>query len=109
MSIDNIPPWVVDPDANKQTTFERTVNPIQRAGDNYHTLQGYAMRETDKAILFEVYQLDGQEINLTRREMWFPFSQVKSITRAAPTTDGNAIEYDNIQVKEWILKQKEIL
>ena len=107
MDIDDIPPWADEQPA--QTTFERTVNPIQRAGDNYRTLQGYAMRETDKAILFEVYQLDGQDIDLTKREMWFPFSQVKSITRPPRGVDGSAIEYDNLTVKEWILKQKEIL
>lgn len=101
------PPWVTD----TPTTFERTVNPMPRAGDAIHTLQGYIHRESEKAILFEVWQVDGKEIDLaeSQRKMWFPLSQVKSITHAAPANGDSAMEYDNIQCKEWILSKKGLI
>ena len=104
------PPWATSP---TPTTFERTVNPASnvRAGDAIHTLQGYVQRETEKAVLFEVWQVAGMEIDLElkARTMWFPLSQVKSITHAAPANGDSALEYDNIQIKEWILGQKGLI
>lgn len=100
------PPWVTSPTPT-------SVNPAStvRKGDAIHTLQGYIHRESDKAILFEVWQVDGKEIDLAAsvRKMWFPLSQVKSVTAAREPDADEVPEYDNIQCKEWILGQKGLI
>ena len=118
----DIPPWITDRIGNDELkgvdTQIRSRYPVStpvRAGDQIYTLQGYHIRETEKAVLFEVHQINGAPWDLedspdrnNKRQHWFPFSQVKSITHAN-TVGDSAIEYDNIQVKEWILSSKGIL
>lgn len=89
-------------------TPETTVRP----GDRFHTLQGFIHRETERAILFEPHQLNGSPLAVDPKPArhWFPLSQCKSITRAAPAdTDTGEVEYDNLTVKEWLLKDKGIM
>lgn len=85
-----------------------------RPGDRFHTLQGFIHRETERAILFEPHQLNGSplEVDPKPARHWFPISQCRSITRAAPVPpddDTGEIEYDNLTVKEWLLKEKGIM
>jgi hypothetical protein len=103
-----------------------TPAPAQRAGDAYHTLHGYIGRETEKAILFEVCAIDDHSIvdsfTSKQRTQWFPLSQLKSITHAPPESLGydedgvidtelgedDNPRYDQIVVKEWLLKTKDL-
>lgn len=70
--------------------------------DTYYSLQGSIIRETEKAILFQVEEINGLPIDDSPQE-WFPLSQVKSILRSTNS------DLDKIEVKEWILQQKELL
>ena len=118
----DIPPWITDRIGNDELkgvdTQIKSRYPAPapvRAGNQIYTLQGYHIRETEKAVLFEVHQINGSMYSLEqgedekKRQHWFPLSQVKSITHAAKKNYESALEYDNIQVKEWILSTKGIL
>lgn len=101
MNSSNPPPWV---------TADIPVDPwvANRKQDVHHTLQGYIHRETEKAILFEIIQLNGSPLGAPGTEgkkEWFPLSQTKSITRPAPSETSHG-EYDNITITHWIAKQK---
>lgn len=126
MASNDIPPWVTDsvPEEEKPVDqkikargyFPVLASPSARPGDQIYTLQGYHMRETEKAVLFEVHQINGAPWdpesgadNTRARQHWFPLSQVKSITHAPKAVEDGTLEYDNIQVKEWILKSKELI
>lgn len=75
----------------------------------YSTLQGFILGETEKAILLEIYQVNGADLseNPGRKE-WLPLSQIKSITRAAPSTEDGEVEYDNVTLKSWLIGKKQI-
>ena len=103
------PPWE-DSEGNDMVPTD--INPPLpvRAGDRLHTIHGYIIRETEKAILIEVQQvnetrLEDKEVPNGNRNMWFPLSQVSTIHRDNGT-DGS---YDYIRVKEWICKQKDLI
>lgn len=111
---DDLPP--VDSYINDRTKPSRTAAATAtstRPGDALHTVQGYIMRQTEKAILIEVWQVNGKDIpcpdQIPNRNMWFPLSQVSTIHTAPPGNADAAMEYDYIRAKEWILKQKDLL
>ena len=103
------PPW---DDSSIPDMHPLDVNPPlpARAGDRLHTIHGYIIRETDKAILIEVQQvndtrLEDKEVPGGNRNMWFPLSQVSIISRAK----DDSTNYDYIRAKEWICKQKDLI
>lgn len=67
-------------------------------------LTGTIKRETAKAILFEIEEMNDQPIKGGTQQEWFPLSQTQSITRAAAGSD----EYDYLLVSQWIVEQKDI-
>jgi hypothetical protein len=67
----------------------------------YHALSGYIHRDTDKAIHFEVIEIDGVPVEESKKE-WFPLSQCSKITRQAKGSQ----EMDKIEVSAWILSTK---
>lgn len=103
------PPW--DDDLPPVTAYDGPQEPQSaRAGDRLHTIHGYIIRETDKAILIEVQQvnetrLEDKEVPGGDRNMWFPLSLVSTIHRSK--NSGN--DYDYIRAKEWICKQKGLI
>lgn len=100
--IDNLPPV---------ESYNKISEPAStKPGDRLYTIHGYIIRETDKAILIEVQQvndtrLEDKEVPGGNRNMWFPLSQVSTIHRAK--NSGN--DYDYIRAKEWICKQKDLV
>lgn len=106
----NPPPWAEEqiPD-----TFQKMVPPgtatAVRPGDQLHTVSGYIMRQTEKAILIEIFQVDGSDIpepeSERDRQHWFPLSQVSTIHQGKVADN----EYDYIRAKEWICKQKDLI
>lgn len=99
--VDNLPPVAAYDGPNEPAST--------RPGDKLHTIHGYIVRETDKAILIQVYQVDGKDIETPddefKRNMWFPLSQVSTIYRDNGADGG----YDYIRAKEWICKQKDLI
>jgi hypothetical protein len=69
----------------------------------YVTLTGNKMKETEKAVLFQIQKISGTPVKLPKSTQWFPLSQVQKMFKD-PTQSG----VDTITVSEWILKQKEI-
>ncbi len=111
------PPWENDPNMPDADTlppvssYDAPGEPQStRPGDKLHTIHGYIIRETDKAILIEVMQVNDSaladaDVPGGSRNMWFPLSQVSTIH----WSDGPGGEYDYIRAKEWICKQKDLL
>ena len=100
--VDNLPPVTAYNSPNEPAST--------RPGDRLHTIHGYIQRETDRAILIEVMQVNttalaDAEVPNGNRNMWFPLSQVSTISRASGPDGG----YDYIRAKEWICKQKELI
>lgn len=77
------------------------------APEKFHRLQGYRIRSTEKAILFEVHQVDGNPLTTPGVQHWFPRSQMKSSVYVHKADSGE--EMDMIEVKEWIVKDKELI
>jgi len=103
----DIPPWVSSRDIPVDS--QRTQ---QSAGDQFYPVEGIAVRETEKAILFEVYLVNGCDPEPTNRKQWFPLSQVKSITYNhvnSPEDPDAELQYDKMMVKQWLLKNKDLL
>jgi hypothetical protein len=69
------------------------------------TCLGYRIRESDKAVLFKVHQVDGEEVEKVA-DHWFPLSQMKSQVYSHEANDG---DMDTITVSQWILEQKGLL
>lgn len=111
------PPWedsdIPDPvnELPPVTAYNQAGEPASiKPGDRLHTVHGYIIHETEKAILIEVQQVNetalaDAEVPGGSRNMWFPLSQVSTIHRNIGT-DGN---YGYIRVKEWICKQKDLI
>lgn len=101
-AVDNLPPI---------TAYDKTGEPASpKPGDRLHTVHGYIIRETEKAILIEVRQVNettlvDAEVPGGNRNMWFPLSQVSTIHHDTGA-DG---AYDYIRAKEWICKQKDLI
>ena len=100
--VDNLPPVTAYAGPNEPAST--------RPGDRLHTIHGYIVRETDKAILIEVMQVNetalaDAEVPGGSRNMWFPLSQVATIYRDNGADGG----YDYIRAKEWICKQKDLV
>jgi len=100
--VDNLPPVTAYDSLNEPTST--------RPGDRLHTIHGYIQRETDRAILIEVMQvnttaLTDANVPNGNRNMWFPLSQVSTI-HCDNGSDGG---YDYIRAKEWICKQKDLI
>lgn len=104
------PPWVDEqiPDTFQKMAPKGTTTAV-RPGDQLHTISGYIMRQTEKAILIEVRQVDGSDLpepeDVADCQHWFPLSQVSTIHQGK-TADG---EYDYIRAKEWICKNKDLI
>lgn len=62
----------------------------------FSSLHGYAKRETDKAILFEVCD----HPDLSGRSIWFPLSQIRAIHRREHP------DLDSIEVADWLVEAK---
>ena len=76
------------------------------SAERTHAVRGYIRGETEKAILIALNKINEDEVTEDdARTTWFPLSQVISITRAAPGSS----ELDVLVVKEWILKQKDLI
>ena len=111
------PPWENDPNMPDVdnlppvTAYDGPNEPQStRPGDKLHTIHGYIIRETERAILIEVMQVNDsqladKEVPNGNRNMWFPLSQVSTIHRS----DNAGGEYDYIRAKEWICKQKDLI
>jgi hypothetical protein len=67
---------------------------------NLVILTGYRLKETDKAVQFQVETVDGEPLQEAKTE-WFPLSQVES-SQTTHTPD----EMDTLTVSEWIVEQK---
>jgi hypothetical protein len=100
--VDNLPPVSsYDAPGEPQSTW---------SGDKLHTIHGYIIRETERAVLIEVMQVNDSaladaDVPGGSRNMWFPLSQVSTIHRS----DSAGGEYDYIRAKEWICEQKDLL
>lgn len=110
------PPWedsdIPDPvnELPPVTAYNQAGEPAStKPAYRLHTVHGYIIRETEKAILIQVYQVDGKDTETPdderKRDIWFPLSQVSTIHRDNGT-DGS---YDYIRVKEWLCKQKGLI
>lgn len=64
------------------------------------TLKGLILRETDKAIQFQVQGEEGKALYTD----WFPKSQINLVNRSYIA--GGA-DKDSISVAEWILKERD--
>lgn len=75
--------------------------------DPVHTIHGLIVRETDKAVLFELHAI-GTAAPFERpyRNHWFPLSQIQKIHRNPILGEENK---DWILIKEWILQAKGLL
>ena len=83
---------------------QESAKKMSRQEEPIYTLKGYHLGETAKAVHFEVHEIHGRKLEIPKKE-WFPFSQMKSSLKAAPDSG----EFDEIVVKEWILKAKNLL
>ena len=106
---DDIPPWVNDPDIPVDVPWHKQAgtSPTKGKKETTHTLHGYIHRQTEKAILFEILQVndtpfvpDGTE----GKKEWFPLSQTSTISQGEEPQD-----YDYIVVSDWIARVKGIL
>lgn len=70
---------------------------------NLVILTGYLLRESDKAVQFQVETVDGEPLGKPKTE-WFPFSQVES---SQITHSPN--EMDTLTVSQWIVDQKDLV
>lgn len=72
-------------------------------------IEGRIVRETEKAVLFNVRVVNGRSIENPRNE-WFPISQMKSRTIAAPPKDPyqdpEEDELDTMKMSHWICQTK---
>jgi hypothetical protein len=66
-------------------------------------LTGHKLRESDKAIQFRVYAVNGEPLSEEKTE-WFPFSQVDS-----SMTSHHQDEMDTLTVSQWIVDQKDLV
>lgn len=77
---------------NSEKTMRKSYAP-----NTYQTIKGSIIRETEKAVRFDICQaghiLDGEAF-------WFPLSQIKSITRS-----HNECE-DEIEIADWLVEAK---
>lgn len=73
--------------------------------DPVHTIHGLVIRETDKAVLFELHAIGTvQPFEKPYKNHWFPLSQIQKIH-----TSPGLGEKDWILIKEWILTAKGLL
>jgi exosome complex RNA-binding protein Csl4 len=78
---------------------------MSRPATQYIKVYGYRLRETEKAVQFEVHKVGDDELETPKRE-WFPFSQMKSQNYS---TQQDRTTFDDIQVNDWVLRQKELI
>jgi hypothetical protein len=69
----------------------------------YIKLTGTKLRETEKAVQFNVLKVQDEELEETVTH-WFPFSQIKS-----QSTNPNVSGHDTISVADWICRSKELI
>lgn len=70
---------------------------------NLVILTGYRLRESEKAVQFQVETVAGEPLSEPKTE-WFPFSQVES-SQTTHTPD----EMDTLTVSQWIVDQKDLV
>lgn len=102
----DIPPWVTDPDIPTDVPFAKSSGTPIRKKEATHTLHGYIHRLTEKAILFEIIQVNDTPFvpaGTEGKKEWFPLSQTSTVS------DRNGDEYDYIVVSDWIARTKGIL
>ena len=102
----NIPPWIKDPDIPVDHHFKEA-DRIKTQGETTHTLHGYIHRRTEKAILFEIVQVNDTPFvpeGTEGKKEWFPLSQTSTVSTAA-----NPQDRDYIVVSDWIARTKGIL
>lgn len=75
-----------------------------RTATEYIKLTGTKLRETEKAIHFEVRKVGDADLQ-PHVIHWFPLSQIKSMTTTADRLDGD----DEIAVADWICRSKELI
>ena len=76
---------------------------MSRTADAFHSVEGYILSETEKAIRIEIHKIDGMAVlPEEQKKEWFPLSQSKSITRQGKGSQ----ELDKIEVSNWILRTK---
>lgn len=101
-----VPPWVTDPDIPTDVPFkEADSRKVKREAT--HTLHGYIHRQTEKAILFEIIQVNDTPFvppGTEGKKEWFPLSQTSTVSQGAEPAD-----YDYIVVSDWIARTKGIL
>lgn len=100
-----IPPWVTDPDTPTDVPFKEA-DTRRTTRETTHTLHGYIHRQTEKAILFEIIQVNDTPFvppGTEGKKEWFPLSQTSTVS------DRNGDEYDYIVVSDWIARVKNIL
>lgn len=66
------------------------------------TIYGKIIRESDKAILFEIHKLGNAKLGEIKSE-WFPLSQVTKIY-----SDSNNSNESYLVVSQWIIDKKDI-
>jgi hypothetical protein len=69
----------------------------------YYTVRGTKLRETEKAIHFDITEVAGEAFDCPVTH-WFPISQLKS-TFIDPKSTGN----DTLEVADWILESKGLI
>lgn len=76
---------------------------MSRPGTTYQSVKGYIKRDTDAALLMEVTEVSGVELDQEDvKSHWFPVSQIEKIFRQPK----NSQEKDEILVASWILSKK---
>jgi len=75
--------------------------------EDIRVVNGYIISQTEKAILFECYDIAGLSVcsegGNPKRE-WFPVSQCTKIHKTAAQD-----EMDYIHVNAWLLRKKEMI
>ena len=64
---------------------------------------GYSMRETEKAILITVHEIEGETVDEVKN-YWFPKTQIVDVK-----LNDDPEELDRFNIKEWILQQNKLI
>lgn len=64
---------------------------------------GYSMRETEKAVLIAVHEIEGETVDEVKN-YWFPKTQIVD-----SKLSDSADDMDRFNIKEWILQQNKLI
>ena len=73
-----------------------------RATEPVLTIKRTRLRESEKAVQFNVQDISGEPLEKAKTE-WFPYSQIKS------SVISKDLNEDILVVSEWILNQKDLI